>query len=115
MFGGLDPKKMQAMMSQMGIKQKEIDADEVIIKTKEGNILIKEPSVMKITMSGQDTFQISGRVEEEQVLSGQAPEEISEEDIKMVMSQTDSSKEKAKDALKMSGGDIAEAILNLKH
>jgi len=106
MFGGLDPKKMQAMMSQMGIKQKEIDADEVIIKTRDGNILIKEPSVMKITMSGQDSFQISGRVE---------TEEISEDDIKIVMSQTNSSKEKAKDALKKSGGDIAEAILGLKH
>ena len=104
-LGGINPKQMKAMMSQMGIKQTEIDADEVVIKTKEGNIIVKEPSVMKITMSGQDTFQISGKVE---------IEEISEDDIKMVMSQTNSSKEKANDALKKSGGDIAGAILHLK-
>jgi nascent polypeptide-associated complex subunit alpha len=109
MFGGLDPKKMQAMMSQMGIKQVQIDADEVIIKTRDGNILIKEPSVMKITMSGQDSFQISGKVTEAEA------SEISEDDIKIVMSQANSSKEKVKDALKKSGGDIAEAILSLKH
>ena len=106
MFGGLDPKKMQAMMSQMGIKQKEIDADEVIIKTKEGNIIIRDPSVTRITMQGQDTFQISGQVE---------TEEISEDDIKMVTAKTGADREKAKTALKKSGGDIAEAILALKH
>jgi nascent polypeptide-associated complex subunit alpha len=107
MFGGLDPKKMQAMMSQMGIKQTQIDAEEVVIKGKGKNIVIKEPSVMKITMSGQESFQISGRVEEQ--------EEISEEDIKTVMAQTKASREKSVSALKNSGGDLAQAILSLRH
>ena len=31
--GGLDPKKMQGMMKKLGIKQEEIDAQEVTIKT----------------------------------------------------------------------------------
>ena len=106
MFGGLDPKKMQAMMSQMGIKQTQIDADEVVIKGKGKNIVIKNPSVMKITMSGQESFQISGQVSEQ--------EEISEDDIKTVMAQTKVTRDKALDALKKSGGDLAQAILHLK-
>ena len=108
MFGGIDPKKMQAMMSQMGIKQTQIDADEVVIKGKDKNIVIKNPSVMKVTMSGQESFQISGKIEE------QVREEISEEDIKTVMAQTKASKEDATRALKKSGGDLAQAILSLR-
>ena len=106
MFGGLDPRKMQAMMSQMGIKQVQIDADEVVIKGKGKNIVIKNPSVMRITMSGQESFQISGQVSEQ--------EEISEDDIKTVMAQTKVTRDKALDALKKSGGDLAQAILHLK-
>ena len=104
-LGGLDPKKMKAMMSQMGVRSEEIDAQEVVIKGREGNIVIKEPSVMKITMQGQESFQISGKIETE---TG------NEEDIKIVMARANVSKEKAKEALKKSEGNIAEAIISLK-
>ena len=107
-LGGLDPKKMGAMMAQMGIKQSEIDASEVVIKGRDKNIVIKEPSVVKITMSGQDMFQISGKIEESE------KEEISEDDIKTVMAQTKANRENAINALKKSGGDLAQAILYLK-
>jgi len=103
-LGGVDPRKMNAMMSQMGIKQEEIDAEEVVIKGKEKNIIIKEPSVVKINFSGQETFQISGRIETED-----------NEDVKIVMAKANVSKEKAKEALKKSEGNIAEAILSLKN
>ena len=105
-LGGIDPKKMKAMMSQMGIRQEEIDAEEVVIKGRGKNIVIKNPSVAKITMSGQESFQISGQVIEE--------DSVSEEDIQTVVARAKVSKEKAKDALKKSGGDLAEAILGLK-
>ena len=63
MFGGLDPKKMQAMMKQLGIAQQEIDASKVIIEKTDGNkIIIEEPSVVKIKMQGQESFQISGEI-----------------------------------------------------
>ncbi|MEM2956325.1 MAG: nascent polypeptide-associated complex protein [Candidatus Pacearchaeota archaeon] len=96
---------MKAIMSQLGVKQSEIEAEEVIIKTKNGDIIIKEPSVSKINFSGQEMFQISGKIEEE----------ISESDIKTVMSQANTNKERAKEALKKADGDIAKAILILKH
>ena len=49
MFGGLDPKKMQAMMKQMGIAQQEIDASKVIIEKTDGNKIIIE--IAKIGMN----------------------------------------------------------------
>jgi len=108
MFGGLNPKKMQALMKQMGMNQEEIDASRVIIeKNDNSKIIIENPSVSKISMQGQETFQIVGDVSEE---TGEI--EISEEDIKAVMEKTNCTKEQAKQALEETG-DLAEAILKL--
>ena len=60
MPGGMDPKKMEAMMRQMGIKQQNIDAKSVIIETGTGRLIIDDPEVVQITMQGQKSFQISG-------------------------------------------------------
>ena len=103
--GGMDPKKMQAMMRQMGIKSEDIPASKVTIDTPEGALIIEDPQVVKITMQGQSSFQISGNVRRE--------EKTGEEDIKMVMEQAGCSEEAAREALEKSGGDIAEAILLL--
>jgi len=108
MFGGIDPKKMNAMMKQMGISQEEIDASKVTIeKTNGENIIIENPSITKVKMQGQETFQIAGdiRVESAQV-------KISKEDIKTVMEKTNCSEKEAIEALEETG-DLAEAILKL--
>ena len=56
MFGGMDPKKMQAVMKQMGIKQEEIEASRVTIDKIDGTrIVIEEPNVVKIMMQGQES------------------------------------------------------------
>ena len=52
MFGGIDPKKMQAMMKQMGIKQEEIDAKRVIIEKSDGRIII-ENMKFKVFQAGE--------------------------------------------------------------
>ncbi len=105
MFGGLDPKKMQAMMRQMGIKQEEIEAERVIIECSDKHIIIEEPSVAKITMQGQDSWQISGKVREEAGDDG-----IREEDVRLVMEKTGKNEKDVRKALDNTGGDIAEAI-----
>ena len=110
MFPGMpkiDPKKMQGMLKQMGINQQEVDAQRVIIETPEKKIVIENPSVQKITMQGQISFQVSGDVSEE------ANEEFSDEDVKLVAEKTNSSEEEARQALEESNGDIAEAIVKL--
>lgn len=108
MFGGIDPKKMQAMMKQMGISQKEIPASKVTIEKTDGSkIVIENPSIMQVKMQGQESFQISGEIREEI-----AKVEISEEDIKAVIEKTGVSKKKALETLEKTG-DLAEAILEL--
>lgn len=109
MLGGLNPKKMQAMMKQMGIGQEEVDASRVIIEKPDNTkIIIENPSVTKISMQGQETFQIAGDISEN---SG-AEEGFSEEDVKTIMEKTGASEDKAKKALEKTG-DLAEAILEL--
>ena len=106
MFGSIDPKKIQGMMSKMGIKQEDIPAERVIIEQENKNIVINNPSIVKIVMQGQESFQISGDISEQE-------KGISEEDIKTVMEKTGKTRLEAEVALKEANGDLAEAILEL--
>lgn len=108
MFGGVNPGQMKAMMKQMGIKQEEIEALRVVIEKEDSRIIIEPASVQKITMHGQESWQIAGDVREETKETG-----ISEEDIVIVADKTGKSKEEAKKALDEVNGDIAEAIVKL--
>jgi nascent polypeptide-associated complex subunit alpha len=100
----LDPKKMQAVMKQMGISQEEIPASRVIIEKEDGKkITIRSPSVAKIKMQGQESFQISGEILDEL-------DDLSEKDIKTIMEKTGCSEKQAKSALEKTR-DLAEAIL----
>ena len=106
-LGGMDPKKMQAMMKQLGMSQEEIDAIRVIIeKTDGGKIVIENPNVSKISVQGQESFQIVGDIKEESGF------QISEEDIKTIMEKTGSTEKDARNALEETK-DIADAILKL--
>jgi nascent polypeptide-associated complex subunit alpha len=109
MFPEINPKKMQAIMRQMGISQTDIDASRVTIEKRDGGrIIIENPSVTKIVMQGQDTFQITGDHFEES-----AEIKISEEDIKTIMEKTGCSEEDARETLEKTG-DLAEAIMELE-
>ena len=111
MIPGMNPRQMQQAMKKLGIKQKEIDAEAVIIRTKTEDIILRKPSVSKVNMMGQWTYQITG---EEEVRPLDTTPELSEEDIKTVMEQAKCSKEEAKKALEESDGNLAEAILLLQ-
>lgn len=102
---GINPQLMKQAMKKMGVKQEEIEATQVIIKTPSKNLIINNPTVQKISMMGEESLQITGDIEEES---------ISEDDIKTVSEQAGVSKEKAKEALEKFNGDLAEAILYLK-
>jgi len=108
MFGGVNPAQMKGMMKKMGISQEELPAKRVVFEMDDGNLIIENPSVMKIKMQGQESFQVTGEVVEE------ASEAFSDEDVKMVVSQTEKSEEKVRTALEKSDGDIAGAIMDLK-
>lgn len=107
MFGGINPSQMQGMMKKMGISQEEISANRVIIEKKDGNkIIIEDPSVLRIKMQGQISFQISG--EEREV-----EEKYSQEDIQTVIEKTGCTRKKAIEILEKNNGDLAETILEL--
>ena len=99
---------MEKMMKQLGIKTEELDAKDVRITTKDGVVVLKNPKISIMNMRGQKIFQI---IPEEIV---EEQESTNDEDIELIMSQTNCSKEEAEKALKESNGDIAEAILKIK-
>ena len=107
----MNPRDMQKAMKRLGIQQQELDALEVIIKLKDRDIIITNPSVSKVNMMGQETFQVTGTIEEREKSS---EPEISAEDIETVSGQTGVSHEDAAAAIKKHSGDLAAAILELK-
>lgn len=107
--GGLDPSKMKGLMKQLGIKQEAIDAERVIIEKKDGSkFLIENPNVQKMTMQGQESWQITGEGHEESEDEG-----VTEEDIMLVMEKTGKGRKEVEKALEESEGDIAQTIVAL--
>ena len=119
-MGGLNPKKMQAVMKQMGINQDDIPASKVTIETEEGNIIINNPSVTKLNMQGQTSFQISGDISEENDESEESENEEEsetdrqEEDIKTIMEKAHCLEDEARLVLEKANGDLTEALLSLE-
>ena len=112
MFPGMNPRDVQKAMKKLGIKQEEIDAELVIIKTAEKDFIIKNPQVSKVNMMGQETFQVAGDITE---IDKNESIEINEGDIATVIDQTQCTKEEALEALEQSNGNIAESILKLQN
>lgn len=101
----INPQLLKQTMKRMGIRQENIDATQVIIKTPSKNLIINNPNVQKIYMGGEESLQITGDIEEETITG---------DDIKTVSEQAGVSEEEARLALKKTNGDLAEAILYFK-
>lgn len=106
--GGMSPAKMQGMMKKMGISQTSLPVKRVVFEMDDTNLVIEDPSVIKVVMQGQKTYQVSGEVIEE------SPQSFNEEDMRMVLDQTKKSEKEVREALESCNGDIAEAIIKLK-
>ena len=103
------------MMQKMGMDTKSLDdVQDVTIRTSDRKIIIEEPSVMSISMQGQNMFQVTGGTIKEEIITSDTKVTIPEEDVKMVAEQANVSMDDAKKALEGSGGDLAEAIVSLK-
>ena len=103
----INPKQLEKMAKKMGIQSTQIDAEEVVIKTQDSDIVIHNPQVAKVNMMGQETFQISGEIEERERTG------FSDADVELVSEKTGVSQEDARGALQRYGG-IAEAIIGLQ-
>ena len=112
MFPGMSQRDVSKAMKRLGIKQEEIDAEIVIIKTHDKDLVIKNPNVTKVNMMGQETIQIVGDITE---VDKDKNVEINEDDLATIIEQTNCSREEALDALQGSNGNLAEAILKLQN
>ena len=112
MFPGMNMNsaQMKQAMKKMGVSQDELDAQKVVIVLADKELVFEKPSVSKVKMMGQETFQIAGPYHEQ---SKDAALDISDADIETVMQQTHCTKEQALAALTDAKGDLAEAILNI--
>jgi nascent polypeptide-associated complex subunit alpha len=103
----LNPKQIEKAMKQMGIHTEHIEAEEVVIKTADREIVISDPEVSKVNAMGQETFQISGTV------SVRERSEFSDDDVEMIMEETDASEDEVRSTLNETH-DLAETIMKLK-
>ena len=122
--GGLDPRKMEKMMQQMGIEMEEYDATEAIIRLEDGTELVfEDPEVTRMDAQGQQTYQVVGQPDEREASAepAQEPEPTSEDssaipdaDVELVMERTGVTEEAARAALEELDGDLAGAISALE-
>ena len=97
-------------MERMGINMKEIpDVEEVVIRTADRELRIKNPSVSEVNAQGNRVFQVVGDVEEVEI----EKKTYNEEDVVLVQQQANVSRERALAALEESDGEVARAILKL--
>ena len=110
---GVNPRQMKQAMKKMGISNVTIEAYEVIIRCKDKDIVIKNPDVNAMTMQGSTSYQISGDVIERMPGEDTSGPSFPDEDIELVMSQTQCDRAKAIEALTAAEGQPAEAILKI--
>jgi nascent polypeptide-associated complex subunit alpha len=109
----------------MGIEQKEVKGvQEVVIRFEDKEWYIVSPQVMLIKQAGNESFQVSGKKTERELTENKSIEseeietkeiEIPMEDAALVAGQTGVSIELAVEALRETEGDLAAAILKLRH
>ncbi|ADQ67421.1 nascent polypeptide-associated complex protein [Halogeometricum borinquense DSM 11551] len=127
--GGMNPRKMKQMMKQMGIDVTELDAEEVVIKTADEELVFTDAQVTRMDAQGQETYQIVGQPESRELGSGDdasavesadessdvgGDEEIPESDVELVAQRAGVGKSDAREALEAENGDLAAAISRLE-
>ena len=126
--GGLNPRKMQKMMEQMGIDLDELDAESVVITMADGEELVfDDPDVTRMDARGQQTYQIVGEpatreaaaLQESEASEAEASGEAAEpgipaEDVELVMQRAGVDEATAREALEGTDGDLAAAISQLE-
>ena len=112
-MGRMNPRMMKKLQKQLQNSTEEIDATEVIIRTKEKELYFSNPSVSAMNLMGQQTYQIVGETQERGLDGEDENTSIPNEDIALVASQAGVSQEEAKTALEECGGEPAEAIIKL--
>ena len=130
----MNPRKMKQMMEQMGIDVEEIDAEEVVIRTGDEELVFDDAEVTRMDAQGQQTYQVLGDPESRERGSGgdadaggdagaggsvdadesSGADAIPEDDVQIVAQRAEVSEEAAREALAAEEGDLAAAIARLE-
>ncbi|WEL17517.1 Transcription factor NACalpha-BTF3-like [Halorhabdus sp. SVX81] len=115
---------MKQMMEQMGIDLEDIDAEEVVIKTPDEELVFDDAEVQRMDAQGQQTYQIVGSPESRERGDGDdaasssdsedTADAIPQEDVDIVVQRAGVSEETAREALQEAEGDLATAIASLE-
>jgi len=124
--GGLNPRKMKQMMNQMGIDLEDIDAEEVIIRTPEEELVFQDADVQRMDAQGEQTYQVVGEPDtrprgegstspdaEAEAEAAAVESGFDEDDVEIVAMRTGASEEQAREALEETG-DLAAAVQKLE-
>ncbi|MEF8818141.1 MAG: nascent polypeptide-associated complex protein [Haloferacaceae archaeon] len=121
--GGMNPRKMQKMMEQMGIDMTELEAEEVVIRTPDEELVFTDAEVTRMDAQGTQTYQIAGEPESRERDAGgdeadasaddDGPE-IPDADVDLVVGRTGASETAAREALEAEDGDLAAAVSRLE-
>jgi len=107
----LDNRQTRRMLEKMGVSMDQIDGvEEVIIRTAEKDLVIKNASVSEMNMKGSRMFQVVGDDVEERM---REKPKYTREDVLLVAQQAHVPEAKAEQSLKDTDGDLAQAILRL--
>jgi len=113
-----NPREMKKMMKRMGIEmdiEELSDAERVVIERSSGaRLLIDNPQVTIMRMKGQTIIQVVGEIREEIQEMKEGQVEIKQEDVELVALEAGVSLEEARQALVLTKGDLAQAILLLQ-
>jgi nascent polypeptide-associated complex subunit alpha len=122
--GGLDSRKMQQMMEQMGIDIDELDVEEVIIRTTDEELVFTDADVQRMDAQGQQTYNIVGTPEtreRSETAGGDTDDDgddtddgVPQEDVEIVAQRADASTDAAREALLATDGDLVEAVERLE-
>ena len=120
---------MKQMMNQMGIDLEDIDAEEVIIRTAEEELVFHDADVQRMDAQGQQTYQIVGEPDsrprgegggETDEAAGAADAgggggggDFSEQDVEIVAQRAGVPEETARETLEETG-DLAAAVQQLE-
>jgi nascent polypeptide-associated complex subunit alpha len=111
----------------MGIDLVDIDAEEVIIRTEDEDLVFTDAEVQRMDAQGQQTYQIVGEpdhrergesgeseAESEAESESEPASDVDDQDVQIVAQRAGVSESDARDALEATDGDLAAAVSKLE-
>jgi len=122
----MNPRKMKKMMEQMGIDMQDIDAQEVVIRTPDEELVFSDAEVQLMEAQGQKTYQIVGDPESRDLDASESADAaddddetesdsgVDEDDVELVAMRAGVDEDTAREALEANDGDLADAVDELE-